>query len=209
MDAAVPRGRYPQSPSNLALCSVVGASVSPFFPPTSPSPPSLRSGMPDPATFRGTLAALWACGGSGWHRVRQRPSALPTPRAPPLGTLASPSGARRPPGHPGPLQGRRPPRSPVPSPLAQARALAAASPAEGPVGSGIWHPPGQGEAGLGRGALQVYPVLKENKIFSWETFPLCVSFSFFSVCSFLWGCLPGSASCLGSPEVPTLAQTGV
>lgn len=28
----------------------------------------------------------------------------------------------------------------------------------------------------------MYPVLKENKIFSWENFPLCFSFSSFLLC---------------------------
>lgn len=28
----------------------------------------------------------------------------------------------------------------------------------------------------------MYPVLKENKIFSWEIFPLCFSFSSFLLC---------------------------
>lgn len=54
------------------------------------------------------------------------------------------------------------------TPLGQAVAW----PAEGPVGPEMWHCQG-GERPTGRGALQVYPVLKENKIFSWETFPLC------------------------------------
>lgn len=48
----------------------------------------------------------------------------------------------------------------------------------------------------------MYPVLKENKIFSWETFPLCFSFPPFSFCSFLLGRLPGSAPCLLPLETP-------
>lgn len=76
------------------------------------------------------------------------------------------------------------------------RRRAAAWPAEGPVGPEMWHRQG-GERLTGRGALQVYPVLKENKIFSWETFPLCFSSPLpLSFCSFLLGCLPGSAPCL-------------
>lgn len=54
------------------------------------------------------------------------------------------------------------------------RRRAAAWPAEGPVGPEMWHRQAR-ERPTGRGALQVYPVLKENKIFSWETFPLCFS----------------------------------
>ena len=96
------------------------------------------------------------------------------------------------------------PLSPVPSPVDQAR-RAAAWPAEGPVGPEMWHCQG-GERQTGREALQVYPVLKENKIFSWETFPLCFSPPAHFSCSLLLGCLPGSAPCLLTLETPPRSQ---
>ena len=82
---------------------------------------------------------------------------------------------------------------------------AAAWPAEGPVGPEMWLCQG-GERPTGREALQVYPVLKENKTFSWETFPLCFSPPAHFSCSLLLGCLPGSAPCLLSLETPSRSQ---
>lgn len=112
-----------------------------------------------------------------------------------------------PPSRPGPCPGRplaAPGCRPLPvtcslaqGPGAVARPLAS----RGPRWSRNVARPGRGEA-TGRGALQVYPVLKENKIFSWETFPLCFSFPPFSFCSFLLGHLPGSAPCLLPLETP-------
>lgn len=41
----------------------------------------------------------------------------------------------------------------------------------------------------------MYPVLKENKIFSWETFPLCFSFSpFLLSVPFFWVVFQGQPS---------------
>lgn len=86
------------------------------------------------------------------------------------------------------------------------RRRAASWPAEGPVGPEMWHCQG-GERPTGREALQVYPVLKENKIFSWETFPLCFSPPSPFSCSFFLGCLPGSAPCLLTLETPPRSQS--
>lgn len=103
--------------------------------------------------------------------------ALPTshPRIEPLGALVGPSGRSPGLGCPGLLLGRRP--SPVTCSLAPGCGVRSER-------CGRQRAPLVQESGtrqgrerrLGRGALQVYPVLKENKIFSWENFPFVFFF---------------------------------
>lgn len=137
-------------------------------------------------------------------------SALPAshPRTDPLGALVGPSGRSPGPRCPELLLGRHP--SPVTCSLAPG--CDARSQLCGRQRAPLVQESGtrQGrERRLGREALQVYPVLKENKIFSWENFPLCFSFSsFLLVCPFLLGCLLGSVPCLCSQGLPYPGSPG-
>lgn len=153
-----------------------GASLSAF--PSCPSSPlASRSGLSSPTTFgdprfpaqMGTLKFRGAPFGS--------PPTVPTfPTFYPARTLEPrPNLAPRPSSWAscGRTRAAALCRHLFPSPWPPRR-RAAAWPAEGPVGPEMWHRQGR-ERPTGRGALQVYPVLKENKIFSWETFPLCFS----------------------------------
>lgn len=144
-----------------------------------------------------------------WHRVgalRLSPAAPPAAPVPLLELSAASSPAQTPSWVPYARCGLPPCTRCHLFPLPWTRhRRAAAWPAEGPVGPEMWLCQG-GERPTGREALQVYPVLKENKTFSWETFPLCFSPPAHFSCSLLLGCLPGSAPCLLSLETPSRSQ---